>query len=59
MCKCKYCKVEMKLVKNGKRNLFDDNTWIYECYNEECLEQPRLIIDVCEECEREERYWDE
>ena len=57
---CKYCKKPMKLTKNGKRGLFDDdNTWIYECHNEECEKQPKLIIDVCEECEDESRYWEE
>lgn len=49
----------MKLIKNGKKTLFDDNTWIYECRNEDCENQPRLIIDVCEECEREEQYWED
>jgi len=48
----------MKLIKNGKKDLFDDNTWIYECHNEDCEKQPKLTIDVCEECEHESRWWE-
>jgi hypothetical protein len=50
---CKYCKKPMELIKNGKRNLFDKNTYIYECHNEDCLKQPRKIFSICEECEHE------
>ena len=57
--KCKYCKKPMKLVKEGKRNMFDkENTWIYECQNEDCAKNPRLIIDVCETCEHEKKHWE-
>lgn len=56
--KCKDCGELMKLVKNGKKNPLDENTWIYECWNEDCATQPTLTVKVCEECEHETRWWD-
>jgi len=58
---CKYCKKPMTIIQEGTEvvgNILDKHVWIYECHNEGCV-NPRLIVDVCPECEHEEKYWEE
>ena len=52
--KCK-CGKPMKFIKQFIDD--GDETFIYECTDEECAK--RKEISVCAKCEKEYVYWDE
>lgn len=52
---CKYCKKTMKLIDESEDDGYRKYT--YRCENEDCNVMPRLIYNVCENCENEHSYW--
>ena len=54
---CKDCKRPMGFIREYHQEGF--NFFEYQCKNEGCNSQPKRIFCVCDQCEREDSYWED